>query len=337
MSAPALPAGYGWRRPARDDAVAVARLLAAGEVADTGVALTGEDDVRALWARPGHVHDTDGWLVEDSAGDPAAYASLFWPRPGDCCEFTVGVHPAHRRRGLGAALLDCLERHARAAAADATTADPEVADSAVAGLTAPSGPLAGILVGRHAEGIADSLLRRGYLGSTVYVDLQADLREPPAEFLLPPGVAIRPLRRGIDEAAAFDCADEAFAEHHFVELEDLDEWSRRTFVRRLLDERFWLLAWRGDVVIGDALVYPGPDAPYIYELAVRPAWRGRGLGRALMLALFGALRDAGHTSAWLRVDEHNHTGAPHLYRALGMREVRTWDFLEKRLGPPASA
>ena len=328
MSSPALPAGYGWRRPAGDDAVAVARLLAAGELADTGVALTGDDDVRALWARPGYAHDHDGWLVEADDGDLAGYASLFWPKPGDICEFTVGVHPAHRRRGLGAALLDCTERRARAAASEM---------KAGGGLTEQGGPLAGICVVRNAEGIADSLLRRGYHRATVYVDLEVDLREPPAAPRLPPGVEIRPLRRGRDEPAAFECADEAFAEHHFAEVEDFDEWSRRTFARRLLDTRFWLLAWHGDVVVGDALVYPGPTAPYIYELAVRPAWRGRGLGRALMLALFAALRTAGHASAWLRVDEQNRTGAPQLYRALGMREVRTWDFMEKLLSRSASA
>ncbi len=290
-----------------------------------GVILTGEDDVRALWARPGYEHGRDGWLVEDDTGDLVAYASLFWPQPGDSCELTVGVHPAHRRRGLGGALLGCVERRAREAATDAAD-----------GPTERGGPLAGICVGRGADAITGSLLRRGYRRATVYVDLQADLREPPAAPRLPPDVEIRPLRRGSDEMAAFDCADEAFAEHHFVEAEGYDEWSRRTFVRHLLDTRFWLLAWHGDVVVGDALVYPGPAGPYIYELAVRPAWRGRGLGRALMLALFGALRDAGHTSAWLRVDEHNHTGAPQLYRALGMRELRTWDFFEKLLGRPAS-
>jgi mycothiol synthase len=330
VSSPALPTGYGWRRPAGGDAVAVARLLAACELADTGVGLTGEDDVRALWVRPGYAHDRDGWLVEAVAGDLVAYASLFWPKPGDSCEFTVVVHPEHRRRGLGATLLSCAERRAREAAAAA-------ADAAAACLTERGDPLAGICVGRSADGIADSLLRRGYHRATVYIDLEADLREPPAAPRLPPGLEIRPLHRGSDEMAAFDCADEAFAEHHFVEVEDYNEWSRRTFVRRQLDTRFWLLAWHGDVVVGDALVYPGPTGPYIYELAVRPAWRGRGLGRALMLALFGALRDAGHTSAWLRVDEHNRTGAPQLYRALGMREVRTWDFFEKLLGPPASA
>ena len=342
MTLPALPAGYTWRRPARSDAgagarvdaalvgradaggdaAAVARLLAAAEQADMGVTLTGEDDVLGLWARPGFDHGRDAWLVESATGDLVAYASLYWPKPGHYCELTVGVHPGHRRRGLGAALLGCTERRAREAAAE----------DATAGISKPDVALAGIYVERGVAGAAECLMRRGYRAGTVYLDMAADLREPPATPRLPSAVEIRPLRRGIDEKASFDCADEAFAEHHFVEVEDYDEWLRRTDVRRLLDTRFWLLAWHDDMVVGDALVYPGPESPYIYELAVRPSWRGRGLGRALMLALLGALRDAGHPSAWLRVDEHNHTGATQVYRGLGMHAVRTWDFFEKPLG-----
>jgi ribosomal protein S18 acetylase RimI-like enzyme len=50
---------------------------------------------------------------------------------------------------------------------------------------------------------------------------------------------------------------------------------------------------------------------------VRRAWRGRGLGAALVARSLVLLRDSGMTSAWLGVDADNPTGALRLYEKAG--------------------
>jgi ribosomal protein S18 acetylase RimI-like enzyme len=59
---------------------------------------------------------------------------------------------------------------------------------------------------------------------------------------------------------------------------------------------------------------------FIKDLAVHPAARRRGLGRALMLATFHAFAQRGSTHVDLKVREEN-AAAQALYRSLGMRVV----------------
>ncbi len=66
------------------------------------------------------------------------------------------------------------------------------------------------------------------------------------------------------------------------------------------------------------------------QLAVAARARGRGHGRALLLAAFAAFREAGLTAAVLSVHGRNRSAA-RLYESVGMRtewEAERW---EKRL------
>ena len=59
----------------------------------------------------------------------------------------------------------------------------------------------------------------------------------------------------------------------------------------------------------------------VYVVGVAPAWRGTGLGRALVLAGLAHLRQAGLAQAMLFVDEAN-TAEIGLYESLGFTR---WD------------
>jgi ribosomal protein S18 acetylase RimI-like enzyme len=67
-----------------------------------------------------------------------------------------------------------------------------------------------------------------------------------------------------------------------------------------------------------------------------PAWRGRGIGMALLRAAFAAFRTRGLTGVALEVDDVSMDGAVALYRRAGMRIVRRTDVLEQLLlvAPP---
>jgi ribosomal protein S18 acetylase RimI-like enzyme len=61
---------------------------------------------------------------------------------------------------------------------------------------------------------------------------------------------------------------------------------------------------------------------FVKDLAVRPAFRGRGLGEALLHAVFAEFARRGVGEVRLKVDASNPTGAVRLYRRMGMHEAR---------------
>lgn len=75
----------------------------------------------------------------------------------------------------------------------------------------------------------------------------------------------------------------------------------------------------------------------VLSLAVGAAWRGTGVGRALMDAAIARARAAGAVSVFLEVAEDNPV-AQALYRGLGFAAVgRRKDYYKRRNGPPVAA
>jgi ribosomal protein S18 acetylase RimI-like enzyme len=95
----------------------------------------------------------------------------------------------------------------------------------------------------------------------------------------------------------------------------------------------WFVALDGDEVVGAvccrASTPRSEDAANVNILGVRPPWRGRGIGRALLLAAFGELRRRGIPAVDLGVDSENQTGATRLYEGVGMQTVRREEWWEK--------
>jgi ribosomal protein S18 acetylase RimI-like enzyme len=157
---------------------------------------------------------------------------------------------------------------------------------------------------------------------TMHIDL--DERAPEA-----PG-----LREGIelrsyvprDEDVLRSTINEVFADDpHFHEAtpESFREFSLGA---RGFDQSLWLLAWDGTELAGCVLAFPERAGEtglgWIESLAVRRAWRRRGLGEALLRAAFSALHAQGLRCVGLGVDTANETGALRLYERVGMRAVR---------------
>jgi ribosomal protein S18 acetylase RimI-like enzyme len=57
----------------------------------------------------------------------------------------------------------------------------------------------------------------------------------------------------------------------------------------------------------------------VAAIGVRRPWRGRGLGRALLLHTFAEFQRRGVNRISLGVDTQNPTGATKLYESVGMR------------------
>ena len=112
-----------------------------------------------------------------------------------------------------------------------------------------------------------------------------------------------------------------------IEIEDQvypRPWTHRTFVSELghvrAGTRHYLVAYVGDVLVGYAgMMFVGDDA-HITNVAVDPAWQGRGVATELMLDLSLVAHDRGCAAMTLEV-RHTNVAAQHLYRRFGFAPV----------------
>jgi len=106
-----LPAGYQLRAPALGDLDAVADVLIADELDETGQIVLGVDFLRDEWSRVGFNLATDAWVVADDAGVIVGYVQAMPEEPAMVESWGV-VHPGHRGRGIGSFLFDLTEERA---------------------------------------------------------------------------------------------------------------------------------------------------------------------------------------------------------------------------------
>lgn len=115
-------------------------------------------------------------------------------------------------------------------------------------------------------------------------------------------------------------------------LHDLDEvlyierasfttpWSRRAFITELTENHYalYLVARRGDRVVGYAGMWIILDEAHITNIAVHPACRGQGVGTLLMQAVVERTTARGCRKVTLEVRRSNLV-AQHLYERFGFR------------------
>lgn len=100
-----------------------------------------------------------------------------------------------------------------------------------------------------------------------------------------------------------------------------DPWPAAAFASELENPlSLWLVAECSGAVAGYVGSQIVPDEADMMNLAVSPEFRRQGLGRALTLALFDALRERGVVSLTLEVRDSN-TAAITLYESLGFCQI----------------
>ncbi len=148
---------------------------------------------------------------------------------------------------------------------------------------------------------------------------------------LTPGIEVRPYVPGQGDESVVETLNEAFADDwEFVPttVERLTYWIASSTFRPELSR----VALDGEQVVGLCLCTVSEDRfkrlghrdAYVGTLAVRPPYRRRGLGSALLLASLHAIKEAGMESATLDTDTDNPTEAIRLYERVGFREVWRW-------------
>ena len=181
------------------------------------------------------------------------------------------------------------------------------------------------------EPVLRELERRGFgLVRTSY-RMGIDLAEPAPEPVWPDGVDARAFEPG-DEQLVYDLHQEAFKDSWEPIEETYDQWAHQFLVPEVLAPTLWTLAVSGDELAGFAICHPHAvrgDLGWVRVLGVRRTFRGRGLGRALLLRAFAQFRHHGMTRAGLGVDATSPTGANRLYESAGMHVYAQFAVYEK--------
>lgn len=177
--------------------------------------------------------------------------------------------------------------------------------------------------------LADAAAARGYRLWRSSCTMQLELDDaPPAPARLPAGLEVQPYRR--DDAEVLRSAlNEAFAINPFFHEASPSYFREFYLGARGFDPSLWLLAWDESEPAGFVLAFPqrvgDTELGWVASLGVRPGWRRRGLGEALLRAAFRTLHARGLRAVGLGVDASNETNALRLYERAGMRVVRRGD------------
>jgi mycothiol synthase len=309
-----LPDGYEIRSPSFEDVERVAEVLLADDLAETGESEFDADFVRDQWSKPGVELSEDAWVVTDPNETIVAHTNLSPDGEGKLKSIAGVVHPEHRGRGIGSALLDRLE----ARASDRLRGIP-----------------AGIL--HTAVNVSDpaaaALVRsRGFEHVRTFRHLQIDLDGSPGDpGDSPAGIEIRGIEPERDLRRVHAIFVEAFSQEWGYRVIPFEEWVGLEVETPSYDPSLWLLATDGDEAVGALSGVVWGDRGWVGELGVRASWRGRGIASSLLRRAFATFASRGLARVMLNVDSENSTGAVRLYEGVGMRTLRAWDVYEKRV------
>jgi mycothiol synthase len=278
-------------RPATPaDAEAVADLIVAADVAVQGWSDTTPDELRTWWRR--NDPEENSWLVLDDG--VVAYGDYF--EHAERAELDGFVRPDRKGEGLGTWLIARAEERARAAGKQRLQTFCLAPDTETRRLFA----------------------QHGFAEARRYYRMLIELDVAPDEPEWPEGLRVATFRQE-DARAFYDAIGEAFAEEWNFVQDPYEEWLAQRLSDPDFDPTMWFLVWDGDEV---AAVLRGDrrgDQGWVGALAVRPRWRKRGLGLALLRHTFADWFRRGVTTVALGVDAENPTGATRLYERAGMR------------------
>ncbi|HET6944216.1 MAG TPA: GNAT family N-acetyltransferase [Gaiellaceae bacterium] len=235
----------------------------------------------------------DSWLLEDEAGLLAAGWS---DAVGDLAVGIGVVHPRAKGRGLGRQLADRSEARAR-----------ERGVRRIHQFVLGGDPAATRL-----------FLDRGYREVRRFYEMAIDLDSDPPLPSVPAGLELETLREE-DARSFFDALDEAFQDHWEHHSQPFEQWWERHRKTSGFDLSLWFLIRDGGEIAAAARNEANRNGGgYVGALGVRRPWRGRGLGRALLLHAFREFHARGIARVTLGVDATSPTGATKLYESVGM-------------------
>lgn len=313
-SAPTLPA-HTWRPVRSEDAVALHQLELDSAPFDGGTSIASIADQMAKLEQAGDNLTTDTLCAVDSTG---RFAAAAWVTCDDRLAheyraFLDGrVHPHYRGRGLGSFILQWMERRARQILSD-------MKEDRLAVLRFD-------FYDRSYDAL-ELFEEHGFRFAFAEDEWRRDLSQAVPLTELPEGMAVvtwSPQRA----ALFFDVYQDAFRERP-----GFPNWSEEVWRHNFTDGAGFrpdlsLLLLHGTEAVGFAICHVEMEgaqdragAGWIVQMGVRPAWRRRGLGRALLCEVMRGFQADGLAGAALEVNIDNRR-AMRLYERLGFERCR---------------
>ncbi|MEV6206996.1 GNAT family N-acetyltransferase [Kitasatospora sp. NPDC051914] len=324
------------RRPIDADQIGEwLELLAAIEAEDREDEHHGPDDLHEYLADPycdfprGSIAFYDGpkmvgygYLKARTAADPVH--ELY---------YLGGVHPAHRGRGIGAALLEWAEQAALPIHLDRYPDHPLTLYSSSLSRNAPAGEL---------------YAAHGYTASRWFHGMTRDLLEPLPDIPAPDGVEVRGFTPERSEDVRL-VRNDAFRDHWGSTEQTVESWAHMTAnpaFRPGLSSIAYDTADGGadgrplGFVLGEEYAAhteaTGERDLYISLVGTCRAGRKRGIASALLAHTLAQAREDGFATASLGVDADSPTGALGLYGHVGFTVKDTWIAQLKPLWEPGT-
>jgi ribosomal protein S18 acetylase RimI-like enzyme len=287
------------------DMGAVAALAATDETALHGrPSRLGPSDVRG-WLTRTDV-ENDSWLYEEDG----KLVAVSWFELHDDLGLFVGIvaHGA-KGRGLGCRIVDSGEARARERGAARVQTFGLERDAAA----------------------GDLFVRRGFALVRRFYDMAIELEAAPVVPPLPAGFTLEALRTE-DARPFYETLDAAFQDHWEHHSIAFDRWWEEKQRAHDFDPTLWFLIRDGSEIA--AVIRNEPErngGGYVAALGVARPWRGKGLGRALLLRTFAEFYSRGVSRVTLGVDAESPTGATKLYESVGMETESAGVVFEKAL------
>ena len=323
---------YTWRPITREDGEALHQLLMDCEAVDQRGWVDTMDERERDFNYPGTDLSLDTLAAFTPEGIMAGFGWIFSPEASDqeILAFPWGeVHPEHRRRGLGLFIMDWSIRRGR-----------EILESRVG----EKPRYQRIFCPEKLTDRAALYQMHGFHAIRSAYQMRRDLSEPIPDVFLPEGIRLTHWANELDENV-WKASNEAFRDHWGFVPVAAEIWkavySEHPDFRPDLT---WLAiddgSADGNPVAGLCInkirvavnEHKGIQEGWIEDLAVRRAWRKRGVATALLCASMRAFQEAGMDYAGLGVDAENLTGALRLYERLGFSVVQRQLVFQKTVG-----
>jgi GNAT superfamily N-acetyltransferase len=295
-------------RPANfEDINTVCQLIAEQNIEDYGEPFITTDGLKRLWFSPGFNLQTDTLLAFSTEGKPAAYMDI-----QDKTDLSIYIAKGFREIETANHLFDLLEKQALAQ-------QPKS------------------LYGRVSEKnkiLKETFISKGFQSKLSFLIMEILMDEPPQDSMWPEKITVRNFIPQQDEQATYQTDEEASKDKGYHSPLTFEEWKKRMDMdEKSFDPRLWFLACKDNQVVGVALnaFAIETNTGWVDHLSVRREWRGKGIGKALLLHTLHEFYQKGIRRIKLSVDSKSLTNAPRLYESVGMRIIQQYHIFKKEL------
>lgn len=320
-----LPNSFTSRSAKIEDLKGVLNLLDTNSIALIGASDITEHELRTFWTSPKFNIENSTRVVCTGSGKIVGYSDIEDTTSVPVHPLISGcVHPDFEGQGIGMYLLHWATTRAHQAI-ERVPSDARVAVRTYALST-------DIKSKQLYENKGFQIIRH-------FLRMEIEMDGAPPEAQLPEGIKVITQESFSDLRPVFDAYDESFQDHwgHVARPfdEKFEEWKDSIENNEKHDPSLCFLAMAGDEITAVCLCSPNVDDDrnmgWVNILGVRPKWRRKGLGLALLHHAFQQFYLREKFKVGLGVDANNLTNATQLYEKVGMRKSRQYDTYEREL------